>query len=89
MPMNNKERAEHAYRASLHYAQSRTGDYSQEETITDLICDLLHCAKDYGDPAKILRTAIKNFVAEELDEDETCLDPDIAPFVREAFEQVL
>lgn len=84
----NEERADSAYRAALYFGQGQ-GDYSNDELITDLICNLLHCAKDYGDPAAMLRSAVTNYVAEKEDETGTLLYPDIAPFVREAFEQVL
>lgn len=85
MPMNNEERAEHAVFACDAYSNSKEGNPSYDEPSTiaaDLICDLLHMIRAHGDePSRKLRTAITNFVAEELDEDGACLDPDIAPFI--------
>lgn len=89
MPMTNEERAEYASAACDEYSNQKEGrpDYDEPATIaSDLICDLLHMIRAHGDdPARALRMAVTNFVAEEIDGEGGQLDPDINPFVHETF----
>lgn len=89
MPMTNEERADYAAAAVDEYSRVKEGRPDSDEASTlasDLICDLLHLIRAHGDdPAQKLRCAVTNFVAEEGEDDEMNLDPDIGPFVCTAF----
>ena len=66
MATPNEERSERAYRTLLIYPGRDPEDV--EASAVDLIADLLHMVKDYGDPADVHRIALDHYQAELAEE---------------------